>query len=195
MLSALPGRRGHFLLESGYHTDLWLTLDAMFVEPATTAPLVSRLAERLRRHDITAVCGPLLGGAFLAQGLATTLGVRFYCTVPDAKPRPPGAGLFTARYYLPAGVASRIRGERIAVVDDVISAGSSVRATIAALDDAGASTIVVGSFMMLGEAGVRHFAERALPVETLDRQPFNLWQPADCPLCAAGSELQDPLAR
>jgi orotate phosphoribosyltransferase len=195
MLNALPARRGHFLLESGYHTDFWLTLDAMFVDVAAAAPLVSQLADRLRRHDITAVCGPLLGGAFLAQALATTLGVRFYCTVPDAEPRLTDGGLFAARYSLPAGVAPRIGGERVAVVDDVISAGSSVRATIAALDGAGASTIVVGSFMMLGEAGARHFAERALPVETLDRQPFNLWQPADCPLCAAGSEPEDPLAR
>ena len=70
MLKALPARRGHFLLESGYHTDLWFTLDALFVAPKDIAPRVVALAELLRPYSISAVCGPLLGGAFLAQAVA-----------------------------------------------------------------------------------------------------------------------------
>ena len=65
ILATLPARSGHFLLESGYHTDLWLTLDALFLEPTGTAPLVSALADKLRPYGVTAMCGPLLGGAFL----------------------------------------------------------------------------------------------------------------------------------
>lgn len=86
ILESLPARRGHFLLESGYHTDLWLTLDALFVDPRRVAPLVNALAERLRLHAMTAVCGPLVGGAFLAQALATALGIGFYYTEPRTGP-------------------------------------------------------------------------------------------------------------
>lgn len=49
------------------------------------------------------------------------------------------------------------------MVDDVISAGSSVRATVAALAAAGASTIVVGALLVLGDAALIHFAEQDAP--------------------------------
>jgi orotate phosphoribosyltransferase len=190
ILAALPARRGHFLLESGYHTDLWFTLDAVFVDPRKIAPLVAALADKLRPHGVSAVCGPLLGGAFLAQALASSLGAGFYYTEPGPASSDPG--LFKAAYRLPSELGRRVRGERVAVVDDVISAGSSTRATIAALTAAGASTLVVGAFLFLGDTGVAHFANQGVPVENLGHRAFNLWKPADCPLCSAGPPLEDP---
>jgi orotate phosphoribosyltransferase len=188
LLSALPARRGHFLLESGYHTDLWLTLDALFVDPGRIAPLVAALADKLRPHAASAVCGPLLGGAFLAHALSTAMGAGFYYTEPG--PASAAQGLFAAQYHLPSEQARRVRGERLAVVDDLISAGSSVRATIAALTAAGAATVVVGTLVILGGAAVDHFASQRVPVETLDHRDFNLWKPADCPLCRTGPVLE-----
>jgi orotate phosphoribosyltransferase len=190
VLDSLPARRGHFLLESGYHTNLWLTLDGMFVDTRALAPLVSALADRLRPHAPTAVCGPMLGGAFLAQAVATVLGAKFYFT----EPAPPSAdpGLFRAKYRLPAELLPRVAGERVAVVDDVISAGSSVRATVEALADAGASTVAVGALLVLGDAAEAHFAGQGVPVEAVGRSEFSLWKPDDCPLCRAGVPLEDP---
>ena len=190
VLEALPIRGGHFLLESGHHTDLWLTLDALFVDPEQIAPRVAALAERLRPYAVSAVCGPLLGGTFLAQAIATVLGAGFYYTEPVPVSSEPG--LFEAAYRLPGELVRRVRGARVAVVDDVISAGSSVRATIAALTAAGASVVVAGTLLILGDASIAHFADQGLPVETLDRREFNLWKPVDCPLCRAGSSLEDP---
>ena len=124
ILTALPARRGHFLLESGYHADTWFSLDELFADPATVAPLVADLAERLRPYGPRAVCGPLLGGAFLAQALATSLRARFFYTEPVmARDR---TALFAAEYQLPPASRSLVRGEPIAVVDDAISAGSSL---------------------------------------------------------------------
>lgn len=191
IFNTLPARQGHFRLESGYHTDLWLTLDSLFTEPRAIAPLVSALAERLHPHGVSAVCGCLLGGAFLAQALATTLGVRFYYTEPRTSPA--ADGFFKARYTLPRDLRRRVRGERVAAVDDVISAGSSVRATVNALIDAGASTVVVGALFVLGRVGLDHFASLAMPVESLGRRDFSLWEPTACPLCAAGAPLEDPV--
>ena len=190
ILAALPARRGHFLLESGYHTGVWLTRDELFADPATVAPLISTLADRIRSHTALAVCGPLLGGAFLAQAIATTLGARFYYTEPVIAP--PDDGLFTAEYRLPPASRRWVRGQPVAVVDDVISAGSSARATVAALEAAGASTVVIGALVALGDQALKHFAEQGLPVETLQRSSFDLWTPDDCPLCESGPPLEDP---
>jgi orotate phosphoribosyltransferase len=190
IVDALPARAGHFRLESGYHTDLWLTLDALFVNPRETAPLVTALAARIRPHKVTAICGSLLGGAFLAHALAIELGVEFFFSEPVA---PAGAAaMFGVEYRLPDALRARIRGQRVALVDDVISAGSSVRATAVALADAGASIAVVGALFLLGRIGRDHFAARSIPLESLGQRAFTLWDPSNCPLCAAAVALEDP---
>jgi orotate phosphoribosyltransferase len=190
VLTALPSRTGHFLLESGHHTDRWLTLDALFVDPRTLVPTIAALADLLLPHQVSAVCGPLLGGAFLAQALASTLGVRFYY----AEPRPAAGDdeLFRARYDLPWELRRRVRGERVALVDDVISAGSSVRAVAAALTNAGASIAVVAALLVLGDAAVTHFGSFGVPLEALGRRRFALWRPDQCPLCKSGSPIENP---
>ena len=195
LLDALPARRGHFRLESGLHTDCWLTLDALFVDPMRAAPLVDALCEQLRGHAPSAVCGPLLGGAFLAQAIAQRLGVRFYYAEPRAVSDDEArSDLFRARYALPAAQARVVAGERVAVVDDAVSAGSSVRATADALANAGASVVVVGTLLLLGDVGARHFAARSIPIEAVDRRPLALWQPAECPLCDRGTPLDQTSA-
>jgi orotate phosphoribosyltransferase len=188
LFGALPVRHGHFELESGYHTDTWLDLATLFVDPVKIAPAVTMLAARLRRYDCDAICGPMTGGAFLAQALAGVLRICFFYTEPGAAP---AAGLFAAEYRLPIEMAAQVAGSRVAVVDDVISAGSSVRATIAALDFAGATTAVIGTLLALGDVGARHFAERGLPLEALARREFAMWPPAECPLCQSGVPLSN----
>lgn len=190
LLSAVRSRTGHFRLESGYHTDVWLTLDALFTEPAAVAPLADALADCLRPYHVSAVCGPFVGGALLAQLLATKLDVRFFYA--QAAPASGVPGLFTADYYLTPELQRRIAGERLAVVDDMISAGSSVRATIAAASGAGASVAVIGALAVLGDTALRHFAAIDMPVEALERRPFPLWAPDACPLCASGLTLERP---
>jgi orotate phosphoribosyltransferase len=190
LLAALPACAGHFRLESGYHTDLWLTLDGLFVDPAAAAPLVDALARKLAAYDPAAICGSLVGGAFLAQALAASMGLDFYFTEPIATPL--SQGLFTADYRLPAVLARRICGVRAGVVDDVISAGSSARATVRAVRAAGGEVVAVGALMTLGSAGVDYFAAQQIPLATLERRGFNVWAPGDCPLCRSGRPLEDP---
>ena len=190
MIDALPARKGHFRLESGYHTDLWLTLDTLFVNPREMAPRITALAARIRPYGVTAVCGSLLGGAFLAQALAMELGTEFYFS----EPVPPNSAskMFGAEYRVPDALRSRLRGQRVALVDDVISAGSSVRATAVALADAGASIAVVGALFILGRIAIDHFASQSIPLESLGQRDFTMWEPSTCPLCAAAVPLEDP---
>jgi orotate phosphoribosyltransferase len=67
-------RRGHFRYESGYHGEIWLDLDRLFLNPILIAPLAHDLASRLAPSAIEAVVGPLVGGALLAQMIAVELG-------------------------------------------------------------------------------------------------------------------------
>ena len=192
LFGALPVRRGHFRLESGYHTDKWLDLATLFVDPVKIAPAVTMLAGRLRRYACDAICGPMTGGAFLAQALAAALRICFFYTEPVT--RGDGGTLFAAEYRLPGETRPQVAGSRVAVVDDVISAGSSVRATIATLEAAGASIVVVGTLLALGDVGASHLAGRGLPFEALGRRDFAMWVPGDCPLCRSAVPLADPVA-
>lgn len=188
-LARIAGRRGHFRMESGYHGDLWLDLDGLFVAPHAIAPSIDALAARLRPHDVAVVCGPLSGGAFVAQLLAHAIDADFAFTERVAAS--PADALYGARYRLPEGLVEGLRGRRVALVDDVMSAGSSLRATHAALSEAGAVPVVVAVLTVLGRRGADHFAQLGLPVETLSRQALDSWTPDDCPLCRAGVPLED----
>jgi orotate phosphoribosyltransferase len=183
-------RNGHFLLESGYHADTWFDLDALFIDPAAIAQNVDALATLIRPHDVSAICGPLLGGAFLAQAVAAAMGVRFYYCEKSGSDS--SSALYGARYRLPAGLRAHASKERFAIVDDVISAGSSVRAVVAELEAAGAKTAVVGSLLVLGTKATDYFASVDIPVVTLDRRAFQTWLPVECPQCRDGVPLEDP---
>jgi len=190
VFASLPVHSGHFLMESGYHADQWIDLERLFVDPSKTEAMIAALADRLRPYKCSAICGPLTGGAFLAQRLAVLMGTSFYYA--QRLPSERTASVFSVEYEIPISVRNRVRGARVAVVDDVISAGSSVRATLAALSRAAASTVVVGSLLTLGEIGAGHLAERGVPLETLERRDFNAWKPGDCPLCVSGVALENP---
>ncbi len=187
----VAGRRGHFRMESGYHSELWLDLDPLFADPRRIAPFVDTLVAALRPHAVDAVCGPLLGGALLAQLVAHALGIGF-CFTERVPPRQDG--LFQVRYRLPPAFAARVRGQRMAMVDDVMSAGSSLRATDAALRAHGALPVVAGALLVLGDTGADFFAARGVPVEAVGRDQYAVWMPDDCPLCVAGVPLEDVAA-
>jgi len=190
-LTLVAGRRGHFRLESGHHAGLWLDLDPLFAEPRRIAPFVAALAGAIRPHAVSAVCGPLLGGAFLAQLVAHALDVEFCFTERVAVG---DGGLYRARYLLPPAFAERVRGKRVAMVDDVMSAGSALRGTFAELRAHGAEPVVAGALLVLGTAGADYFAEHRVAVEAVARDRYDLWLPDACPLCASGALLENVAA-
>jgi orotate phosphoribosyltransferase len=191
-LDLVAGRRGHFRLESGHHSGLWLDLDPLFADPLRIEPFVARLASALRPHDLSAVCGPLLGGAFLAQLVAHELAIEFCFTervMPAAQ-----SGLYRARYVLPPAFDARVRGKRVAMVDDVMSAGSALRGTYAELKAHGAIPVVAGALLILGSMGAGYFAAQGVAIEAVAHEGYDLWVPSDCPLCAEGLPLEDVAA-
>ena len=59
----LVQRRGHFRMESGYHSAAWFELGSLFDHPDGLSPFVTELARRLASHGVDSVCGPMTGGA------------------------------------------------------------------------------------------------------------------------------------
>jgi orotate phosphoribosyltransferase len=173
-------------MESGLHSALWLDLDGVFASPARVDPYVLALAGALRPYQLDVVCGSLMGGAFLAQRLAQQLGTEFWYTEPAPID---GDGLFRARYRLPAAFRNRLNRPRVALVDDVMSAGSSLRATHAEVHGI-TDVAAIGTLLQLGAIGADYFKSIGLPVHAVARQPFEMWAPADCPQCAAGVPIE-----
>ncbi|MEP7001818.1 MAG: orotate phosphoribosyltransferase [bacterium] len=189
-LELVAGRRGHFQLESGHHGALWLDLDALFAVPARIDPFVSALADAIRPHNVDGVCGPLLGGAFLAQLVAQKLSAEF-CFTERVMPAVRG-GLYQARYVLPAAFHTRVRGRRLAIVDDVMSAGSALRGTYSELCSHGATPVVAGALLQLGTVGAQFFSEQGVAVSAVARDDYTLWSPEECPHCGAGTPVERP---
>jgi orotate phosphoribosyltransferase len=171
-------RRGHFDLGTGYHGDLWLDLDAMFLRPARLRPYVQWVSARLDAHQIDAVCGPLEGGAFLALAVADVLDAAF---VPAGRAAGPGPG--QPGYHLPPGIERRVAGWRVAIVDDAINAGTAVTACFGLLRQSGAIPVAAGALLALGQGAATIEASMSVPCYAAATVPSQVWPAADCPLC------------
>lgn len=189
LLTLVAARTGHFRLESGHHGELWLELDQLFARPVWLQPFVAELARRIAIHGIDTVCGPLTGGAFLAELMALELGVQFAFADRIASRR---EGLFPVDYRVPGALRPALSGKRVAIVDDAIGMGSAVRATLADLEVCGANPVVIGALLVMGPAGPEFAAARRLPLERLADLPMRTWPPSECRLCASGTPLADP---
>jgi orotate phosphoribosyltransferase len=192
ILGRLPLRDGHFRLESGHHGERWLDLESLCLDVAAVRGLARRLGRRLSDHGIDAVCGPLVEGAFVALMVAEQLAVPFTYAVPQ--PPSPKEQLFPVAYRIPGRLRAKLAGRRVAVVNDVIGAGSAVRGTLDDLRAAGARAAAIGTLAVAGDAAARLAADNGVPLETLARLDHRIWTPAECPLCAEGVPLVDVAA-
>ncbi len=92
---------------------------------------------------------------------------------------------------MPTVLREKVRGKRVAIVNDVISAGSAVRGTLEDLRACGAETVAVAAIAVLGPSAAAFAALNNLALESLKSFPFTMWTPAECPLCQAGVALQN----
>ena len=188
LIKLLASRLGHFQMESGYHSERWSNLDALFARPAKLRPFVVELAKRLAAHQLDAVCGPMTGGAKLAEMIAAELGVEYFFT--ERFEQPGATGLFTVKYLVPVARREAVRGKRVAIVDDAVSAGSAARGTYADLVACGARPVALGALFVFGDAAAKFAEEKNLALEGIAQMSFGMWTPAECPLCARGVALE-----
>ena len=166
---------GHFQLASGRHADRYVEKFNLLQWPDRTAAVCARLAEAVRELRPQTVAGPTTGGVILAYEVARQLGLRGII----AERNPDGPGRTIQRDF-------RIGpGERVLVVDDVVTSGGSVRDTIEAVRAAGGEPVGV-AVLVDRSGGAADFGLPLFAATTLDLETFD---PGDCPLCAEGVPL------
>jgi orotate phosphoribosyltransferase len=181
-LGTAVAMRGHFGYESGHHGDLWLDLDALLVDARAVQGWAAALAEQVAACRPEVVCGPLTGGAFVAQALAATLGAAFVYAERNLVEG-------SVRYRIADGLRARLAGRRILLADDAVNAGSALLATLEDTRRCGAKLAGFASLVTLGDAAAMLAARHRVPFVHLIALERSLWPAERCPLCAAGVPL------
>jgi len=192
-------REGHFQLKSGRHGDAYVEKFAVLADPAATSELVGYwLAEIRGRGDVDAggrrlvdlVAGPTTGGVILAFETARQLGTLgiFAEEVDDASG---GTRREFRRGF------SILPGERVLLVDDILTTGGSLLAMIPAVEALGGE--IVECLVLVDRSGGRETltsptSGRTYPLRALWQLDLPTYEPggATCPRCAADDPLHIP---
>jgi orotate phosphoribosyltransferase len=170
---------GHFLLSSGLHSEQYLQSALVLQQPDIATKLCAALAEHFKGTKIEVVIAPALGGVFVSHETARALGVR---------------ALFAERVNgeltLRRGFIIR-PGERVLVVEDVITTGKSTKETIEVVKNAGGVVIAAGS--LVDRSGGT--AELGVPYKSLATLHVPTYAPEACPMCKTGSVPVKPGSR
>lgn len=170
---------GHFQLTSGLHSARYLQCALVLQHPDHAEWIGKALAARFSDQQIESVVAPAIGGIIVAHETARALGVRALFTEREA-------GAMTLRRGF------RIEpGEKILVVEDVVTTGGSTRETIEAVTRAGGVCIGAGSVVDRSGGGVDVGVRREALI-VLDVPAFD---PSECPLCKQGTAAVKPGSR
>jgi orotate phosphoribosyltransferase len=187
-------REGHFQLKSGRHGDAYVEKFQVLQDPAATSELCAVFATHGQGGDgatlVDLVAGPTTGGVILAFETARQLGVR---------------SIFAEEVRTDDGTVRREfrrgfrieRGERLLLVDDILTTGGSLQAMLPAVEAAGGE--IVECLVLVDRSGGRATLTspatgRTYPLRSLWRLDLPTWEPgpAGCPLCAAGAPIDTP---
>jgi orotate phosphoribosyltransferase len=185
---------GHFQLKSGRHSDRYLEKFLVLQDPAATSELCAMWAAEYRRPNgdllVDLVAGPTTGGVILAFETARQLGTR---------------GIFAEEVRAPDGTGRRAfrrgfriqPGERVLLVDDILTTGGSLLAMIPAVEEAGGE--IVACHVLVDRSGglatlTSPRTGRSYPLRALWLLDLPTWEPgpATCPRCADGTLLNAP---
>lgn len=168
---------GHFRLSSGRHSNRFVQKFRLLEDPAFLARVVEALLEGMRQLDVRCVVSAAVGGIVLGYECARQLGTRaIFVEKEDGR----------ARFRRGFGVDP---GERVLVVEDVVTTGLSVREVIEVV---GAQQGVVAA---AGAVVRRSPVDLGVPTFALLDLPIASYEPEHCPQCAAGEPLSEPGSR
>jgi orotate phosphoribosyltransferase len=188
---------GHFLLKSGRHGDAYVEKFAVLSDPAATSELCGFWVARIRglagesdRPFVDLVAGPTTGGVILAFETARQLGAR---SIFAEEVR--GEGGATHREFRRGFTI--VPGERVYLVDDILTTGGSLLAMIPAVEALGGE--IVECAVLVDRSGGRAVLTspttgRTYPLRSLWQLDLPTYEPGEstCPRCAAGEPVHAP---
>lgn len=170
---------GHFLLTSGRHSDRYFQCALVLQHPRYCWELCLKLANRYAGEGITTVVGPAMGGIVMSYEIARVLEARSIFTEREN-------GKMTLRRAFKI-----MPGEKVLVVEDVITTGGSVKEVIDVVREAGGQ--VAGAAVLVDRSGGE--ARLGVRTESLLEMPAVSYSPDQCPLCQKGSPFIKPGSR
>ncbi|AKT93446.1 orotate phosphoribosyltransferase [Campylobacter gracilis] len=187
--------RGHFLLSSGNHSEFYLQSAKVLEDPQLAGQLADELAAIIEKAGVEfdSVCSPALGGILAGYELARAAKKRF---------------IFTERVdrvmSLRRGFEVR-KGERFIVCEDIVTTGGSALESARLIENLGGEVVGFAALANRGFCKVANLAGSSakagakLPADkpffALGNFEFEIYEPATCPLCAAGSKAIKPGSR
>lgn len=169
---------GHFQLTSGRHSDTYVQCARVLEDPVLTTRLAEAMAAEVADERIDVVAAPAVGGIIIGFAVAQALGVKFIFTE-----RQNGEMVFRRSFSIEPG-------QRVLVVEDVVTTGGSVAEVVALVQAAGGEVAAVTS--LIDRGGEKAFDKRYLPLLRLQVESV---EPAGCAQCAAGTPIDSPGSR
>ncbi|MFC2140127.1 orotate phosphoribosyltransferase [Candidatus Auribacterota bacterium] len=169
---------GHFLLSSGKHSAKYLQCALVLKEPKIAEKLGNALALKFKDEKIDKVVGPAMGGIIIAHEVARALNVPALFSE-----REQGEMTFRRGFSLK-------EGERILVVEDVITTGLSVREVITVIQRQQALVVGVGSLIDRGEG-----VDFSVTKKSLCTLEVATYESEKCPLCKDNIPVIKPGSR
>jgi orotate phosphoribosyltransferase len=161
---------GHFLLTSGLHSPVYWEKFQVLQYPEYTEQLCRMIVDHFRSERVQVVAGPTTGGIILAYETAKQLGVRGVFAEKTAT----GERAFRRGFSIN-------RGERVLLVDDILTTGGSIREVIAAVNSLGGKIVGIGVLVNRSEKPV----DFGIPLFSCLNSETITYTPDKCPLCAA----------
>lgn len=173
--------QGHFVLTSGMHSGQYIQCAQVLQYPNHAERLCHELARRFKDDSISTVVAPAVGGILVAYEVARGLGVRALFTE-----RENGKVIFRRGFSIKPG-------EKVLVVEDVVTTGGSVVETMDTVRRFGGEVVGVG--LLVDRSGGRvSFDVRQEVLLTLDASSAT-YKPEECPLCRDGVPVTKPGSR
>lgn len=170
--------KGHFLLSSGLHSDRYLQCALVLAQPGAAEQLGRELASKVAaKPDL--VLSPAMGGLMIGHEVARALGVRHYFTE-----RADGTMVLRRGFALKPG-------EKVVVVEDVVTTGKSTKEVFEVVKAAGAE--VAGALSVVDRSEGK--SNLGVPYAALWAVSVPAWKPEDCPQCKAGVPAVKPGSR
>lgn len=171
---------GHFRLTSGLHSPEYLQCARVLQYPQHAERFGLAMRAALKDLVVDVVCAPAMGGLIIGHEVARAFGVRFIFTERD------GEGKMTLRRGF-----TLEPGERVLIVEDVITTGGSTREVVQLLQAAGARVLAAAS--IIDRSGGH--ADVGVPRIALATLDVTAYEAAVCPMCAQGLPVVKPGSR